>query len=121
MGLSLFSEPRVCSVVTEGSDEGIREEYADILSRVGKLKNYQLKLHINKDVKPVAQQACRLPFGLRDKVDQKLDDLLEKDIIEEVSNTPTAWVSPMVVDPKPDSDIRVCVDMRRENEVIERE
>ena len=63
-------------MVTEGSDEGIREEYADILSGVGKLKNYQLKLHINKDVKPVAQQARRLPFGLRDKVDQKLDELL---------------------------------------------
>ena len=115
------SEPRVCSVVTEGSDEGIREEYADILTGVGKLKNYQLKLHINKDVKPVAQQVRRLPFGLRDKVDQKLDDLLDKDIIEEVPDTPTAWVSPLVVAPKPDGDIRVCVDMRRANEAIERE
>ena len=69
-------------MVTEGSNEGIREEYADILRGVGKLKNYQLKLHINKDVKPAAQQARRLPFGLRDKVDQKLDELLDKDIIE---------------------------------------
>ena len=76
VGPSLFSEPRVCSVVTEGSDEAIREEYTDILSGVGKLKNYQLKVHINKDVTPVAQQVRRLPFGLRDKVDQKLDDLL---------------------------------------------
>ena len=32
------------------------------------MTNYQLKLHINKDVKPVAQQVRRLPFGLRDKV-----------------------------------------------------
>ena len=65
------SEPRVCSVVTEGSDGAICEEYADILTGVGKLKNYQLKLHIKKDVKPVAQQVRRLPFGLdkgRDKV-----------------------------------------------------
>ena len=108
-------------MVTEGSDEGIREEYADILSGVGKLKNYQLKPHINKDVKPVAQQVRRLPFGLRDKVDEKLDDLLDKDIIEEVPNAPTAWVSPLVVAPKPDSDIRVCVDMRRANEATERE
>ena len=115
------SEPRVCSVVTEGSDGGICEEYADILTGVGKLKNYQLKLHIKKDVKPVAQQVRRLPFGLRDKVDRKLDDLLDKDIIEEVPDTPTAWVSPLVVAPKPDGDIRVCVDMRRANEAIERE
>ena len=52
----------------------------------------------------------RLPFGLRDKVDQKLDDLLDKDIIEEVPNTPTTWVLPLVVVPKPDEDIRVCVE-----------
>ena len=39
------SEPQVCSVVTEGSDEGIREEYADILTGVGKLKNYQMSLN----------------------------------------------------------------------------
>ena len=69
---------------------------------MGKLKNYQMKLHINKDVKPVAQGVRRLPFGLRGKVDEKLDDLLAKDIIEEVPNSPTEWVSPLVVVPKPD-------------------
>ena len=115
------SEPQVCSVAAEGSDEGIWEQYADMLTGVGKLKNYQLKLHINKDVRAVAQPVRRLPFGLRDKVDQKLDDLLDKDIIEEVPNTPTTWVSPLVVAPKPDGDIRECIDMRRANKAIVRE
>ena len=64
--------PQVCSMVTEGSDRDIREEYGDILTGVGKLKGYQLKLHINKDVRLVSQQVRRLPFGLRGKVDQKL-------------------------------------------------
>ena len=94
------SGPQVCSVVTEGSDKDIREEYGNILTGVGKLKDYQLKLHINKDVRPVAQQVRRLHFGLRDKVDQKLDELIDKDIIEEVPNTPTTWVSPLVVAPQ---------------------
>ena len=43
------------------------------------------------------------------------------DITEEVPNTPTTWVSPLIVAPKPDGDIRVCVDMRRANEAIVRE
>ena len=64
----------VSSVMTEGSDTDIREGYADILTGVGKVKDYQLKLHLNKDVKPVAQPVRRLPFGLREKVDKKLDE-----------------------------------------------
>ena len=103
--------PTICSIVEEGCDQDIRESYADILTGVGKLKDYRLKLHINKDVKPIAQQVRRLPFGLRDKVDLKLDDLLSKDIIEEVPDIPTSWISPLVVAPNPEGDIRVCVDM----------
>ena len=90
-------------------------------SGVGKLKNFQLKLHVNKDVKPVAQPVRRLLFGLRDKVDRKLDESLKEDIIEEVPSGPTEWVSPLVEVLKPDGDIRVCVDMRRANEAIEKE
>ena len=65
----------------------------------------------------------RLPFGLRDKVDEKLDELLDMGIIEEVPEaTPTTWVWPLVVVPKVGGkDIRVCVDMRRANEAIIRE
>ena len=113
--------PNICSIVEEGCDQDIRESYADILTGVGKLKDYRLKLHVNKEVKPVAQQVRRLPFGLRDKVDLKLDDLLNKDIIEEVPDTPTSWISPLVEAPKPERDIRVCVEMRRANEAIIRE
>ena len=47
--------------------------------------------------------------------------MLKEDIIEEVPNGPTEWVSPLVVIPKPDGDIQVCVDMRRANKAIERE
>lgn len=48
------SRPQVCSVVTEGSDKDIREEYVDILTGVGKLKDYRLKIHVKKDVTPIA-------------------------------------------------------------------
>ena len=44
----------VWSIAIEGRDSDIRAEYGDILVGVGKLKDYQLKLHID-DVKPVAQ------------------------------------------------------------------
>ena len=115
------SSPQAYSITSEGNSVDIVKNFADVFSGVGKLKDYQLKLHINNDVKPVAQPVRRLPFGLREKVDQKLDELLKEDIIEEVPSGPTEWVSPLVVVPKPDGDIRICVDMRKANEAIERE
>ena len=56
-------------------------------------------------------------------MNDKLNNLLEKGIIEELPEaTPTRWVSPLVVVPKADGkDIRVCVDMRRANKAIVRE
>ncbi|XP_022796469.1 uncharacterized protein LOC111334923 [Stylophora pistillata] len=118
-----LNSPQARSITSEGTsvDIMLRTLYADVFSGVGKLKNFQLNLHVNKDVKPVAQPVRRLPFGLRDKVDKKLDELLKEDIIEEVPSGPTERVSPLVVVPKPDGDIRVCVYMRRANEAIERE
>ena len=66
-------------------------------------------------VKPVAQPLKRLPFHLRDKVDFKLNEALEFDIIEEVPEGPTEWVSPLVVIPKNDGDVRICIDMLHAN------
>lgn len=58
---------------------------------------------------------------MREKVDAKLDERLRLDIIEEVPEGPSGWISPLVVVPKGDGDVRVCVDMRRANEAIVRE
>ena len=99
----------------------IVKNFPDVFTGVGKLKDYQLQLYVNKDVKPVVQPVRRLPFGLREKVNKKLDELLNEDMIEKVPSGPTEWVSPLVVVPKPDGDIRICVDMRRANEAIESE
>ena len=87
---------------------------------IGKLKDYQLKLHVDPSVTPVVQKMRRVPFSVKDNVTAKVNELLEKDIIEKVEG-PTVWVSPVVVAPKPSGDIRLCVDMQRANEAIIRE
>ena len=99
----------------------MREQFPEVFSGIGKLADFQLKLHVNRDVKPVAQPIRRLPFSMSFVLDEKLDELFEKDIIEEVSSRPTEWVSPLVVVPNSDGDIHICVDMRRANEAIVRE
>ena len=96
------------------------ENYSDLFSGIGKYKGAQVKIAVNPDVTPVAQSFRRIPFALRDKVEAKLKSLEEQDIIETV-HEPTPWVSPLVVVPKANGDIRLCVDMRLANQAIIRE
>ena len=96
----------------------IVEEFKDCSTGVGKLKGHQLKLHVKEDVAPVVQPLRRPPFNLRDKIEKKLDKLESMDIIEKV-NSPPQWVSPVVVVPKPNGEVRLCVDMRQANCTVE--
>ena len=90
---------RIRSPINSVSSD-IVEEFKDCFTGVGKLKGYQLKLHVKEDVAPVVQPLRRPPFNLRDKIERKLDELESMDIIEKV-NSPSRWVSPVVVVPKP--------------------
>ena len=74
--------------VSGGRDGDICSGYGGLFSGVGLLKGYKLKLHIDNSVKPVAEPLRRIPFGLREMVDKKLDELLKLDVSEEVSEGP---------------------------------
>ena len=54
----------------------------------------------------------RIPYSLRDKVGKQLEELESQDITERVDDQ-TPWVSPVIVVPKVNGDIRICVDMRQ--------
>ena len=98
----------------------LQQHFPAVFEGVGKLRGHQATIHIDPTVTPVAQRPRRVPFALRPKVRDHLKDLMEKDIIEKVDG-PSPWVSPVVVTPKPNGDIRLCVDMRQANEAIIRE
>lgn len=87
---------------------------------IGKLKNFQMKLPIKEGVTPVYQPLRRIPVPLQRKLEKKLDTLEELDIIEKLDGS-SRWASQLVVCPKENGDIRICIDMRRANESIERE
>ena len=64
----------------------ILDEQADVFSGIGKLKNFQLKLHVNPDITLVQQPIRQIPFHTRKKVEAEPDRLERLDIIEPVSN-----------------------------------
>lgn len=111
-------QPHQCRSV---ADELV-ETHPELFQGIGRLNNFQVKLYINPDVKPTCQPHRRVPFHIRQKVEDELQKLEADDIIEEVAG-PTPWVSPIVTPPKPkDPDkVRICVDMRQANTAIEGE
>ena len=108
------------NMVSQLEPKELVEKYKSCFVGLGKLKSFQLEIPIDKSVKPVAQDMRKIPFSLRDKLEAKLDELQKLDVIEKAEG-PTPWVSPVVVVPKGQNDIRLCVDMRRANEAIIRE
>ena len=108
-----------CNKEQSGNTD-IVEQFPECFSGLGKLKNFKLKIHINPDVTPVAQPPRKVPFGLREAVTKQLDELLQKDVIEKVEGL-TEWVSPLVVIPKKNGEVRICVDMRQANQAVVRE
>ena len=97
------------------------ETIEGIYAGIGKLRQQTMKLHINKDVQPVAQKGRRTPFHFRKKLEKEIATMLKDDIIEEINMESTPWVSSIVTPSKKNGDVRICVDMRMANKAIERE
>ena len=94
-------------------------EYSEIFNGIGKLKDFQVKIHTDESVKPVVQPHIRILLHIRKLVESELARLEKLDIIERVDG-PTPWVSPIVVAPKQKNpnEIRLCVYMRLPNKAI---
>ena len=113
-------EPEINKLVKEDSTAEIVDRYKILFKGIGKLKNFQLKIPIDSSIEPVVKLHV-VPYHIRDKLSQKLKELEELvDIIEKTTG-PTHWVSSVIVVPKSDGDIRLCVDMRRANLAVKRE
>ena len=77
---------------------------------VGKISDIKIKLHIDPSVQPVSQRHRRIPFHVRKDIEAELDRLEKLGIIEKV-DSPTPWVSPIVVLLKANGGVRLCIDV----------
>ena len=78
----------------------IEKHYPKLFKGIRCLKNFEVQLHIDQSVRPVAQPHRRIPFHQQKKVKDELQLLLDQVIIERV-NRPTPWISNIVTPLKP--------------------
>ncbi len=67
-----------------------------------------------------AQSEKRVPVAYRENLQNTLENLVKQDVLAPVTR-PTEWVSSMVVVQKRDGRIRICLDPKELNEVMQRE
>lgn len=99
---------------------GLNINHLEETAVLPKIKDVQIKLAINKSVRPVKQPLRRVPVSVEAAIKAKLEEAVVQDIIEPVT-TPSDWISPILVLFKKSGEIRICVDMRQANKAIARE
>lgn len=85
-----------------------------------KIKGAKATIEMDPEIKPVFQPLRRVPIPLEGAVNNKLEQLLKRDIIE-IKKGPATWVSPLVVVGKASGEPRICLDLRRVNQAVVRE
>ena len=97
-----------------------QKSFPTLFRSLGKLQRpYHIQL--KEEAKPFALTAlCRVPVPLLSKVKAELDRMKQLGVIVPVKE-PTDWCSGMVVVPKPQDKVRICVDLTQLNKSVRQE
>lgn len=91
-------------------------KYKDVFKRrPGWIDVYEHELEIKKD-KPYFMRSYPIPMMFRDPVEAEIKRMLELGIIQR-SKTP--YINPLVVIAKKDKEVRLCLDARQVNKIMQ--
>ena len=95
-------------------------EYRDVFAEDGVIGRTNKVKHsiATGDARPIRQPARRIPLCQRQEVQDLLDDMKAKDVIQP-SRSP--WASPVVLVQKRDGSLRFCIDYRKLNAVTRKD
>ena len=79
---------------------------------------YQMVL--DESARPVQHPPCRVPVAIREHLRETLEDLEKREIIA-CMTMPTPWISSMVVVPKKNGKLCICLDPMDLNRALQRE
>ena len=112
----------LCTIDSTGlsSIEQVVKNFPTVFgSGIGKL-NGEYHIKLAAQVTPVQHAPRRVPVAIRDHLKRTLDEMVRADIIVPVTE-PTQWISSMVVVPKKNGTLRICLDPKNLNAAIQRE
>ena len=97
----------------------IKNDYPELCEGLGCLPGeYSIKLQ--QGANPVIHPPRKVPIALKDSIKAELDRMEAEGVVVKVDE-PTEWVNSMVTVVKPNGQLRICIDPKDLNKVIERE
>ncbi|UYV78487.1 K02A2.6-like [Cordylochernes scorpioides] len=106
--LNQIKELKVSSI---NDDYDIEKKFPDIYTqKVGCVPDFLITLQLRQGAKPSFTPERNVPYALREKVEKELDTLEAEGIISKAATSD--WGSPLVVIPKGDGTVRLCVDYK---------
>ena len=121
LGRPAIEALKVVEKVNEVEAKDFKANFPKLFKGLGKLDGPDYVIKLKPDAKPHA--LCtprRVPVPLLSKVREELSRMEQMEIISKVDE-PTEWCAGMVVVPKPNGKVRICVDLTKLNESIFRE
>lgn len=115
--IDISLQPHDATYLSDSEKEQFNDlltEFHDIFNEKGDPTPFAVHKIETGNHKPIALKPYRLSPIRQHQLKVKLGEMLENNIIEE-SESP--WAAPVVLVPKGDSDIRVCVDYRKLNAI----
>ncbi|XP_058983670.1 uncharacterized protein K02A2.6-like [Musca domestica] len=106
------SNNMVTNSIGESSDiqEYISEFSAVFQQKIGCIPSHKVSLQLREDATPTYTKERQIPYALTERVNKELEELEKAGIITKVANSD--WGSPLVVIPKADGGVRLCVDYK---------
>ena len=103
---------------THPSVANILAKYESVFAGLGKLKANPVHFHLKPNAKPGIQPPRHIPYHLQARFDKLICDMKDDGVIEQHSG-PVTWLANPVLVPKPDGNIRITVDLRGLNQVLQ--
>ena len=120
LGLVYYAAADVHSISPTSCNFDPRAEYPRLFQGLGNMKK-PYTIQIDSSVKPTRIYAPRkIPHPLVPKVKEEIERMLEQQVISPITE-PTQWCSGIVVVPKPNGNVRICVDLTNLNKAVKRE
>ena len=98
-------------------------KYEDIFNIDGQLRKMSgtpMKIFLCENMEPFALSSpCQIPFSYRNLIKDELHKQVKAGVIAPVTE-PTDWVHPLVVVPKPNGSIRLCINFQKLNQHVRR-